>query len=285
MTLRREEFLYGGVQAERPKLRTDVGVVVPWINHEQKEEFLKAWRLEGDEHYLYLQHDVSKEGCAVTKNKGIQRAVDAGAEYIIVLDDDCFPAATGTANMNRFIYDHLRALEPQRVLSVFATVTEPPSRGTPYTGTDLVMPVAASMGFWTHVGDYDAPRQLAHYGQDMVHFPRTVYGEFFPLCGMNLAFHKSQWPWYQFIDVPRYDDIWQGWLWQKYAYANGYCFNLNGPKVKHSRQSNVWKNLKVEAEYAEQSEQLWQDIALAPQFESYEHALTFLPEHHGGSDR
>lgn len=81
---------------------------------------------------------------------------------------------------------------------------------------------------------------------------------------MNLAFRSEEWPWCQFVNVPRMDDIWSGFLWQKKAYLEGKCFNLNGPIVYHSRQSNVWSNLKIETDNLERNETLWSEIATGP---------------------
>lgn len=239
-----------------------VKVVVPWHSQMQKRLFLDAWGLNGWEEYLMLQQDTEKEGCARTKNKGIERAIEAGAEVVIVLDDDCFPV--GDMTMEEFMDDHLRALEPQEV-DLFQTVTTPPSRGTPYFSRSAMMPVAASMGFWTEIGDYDACGQLVHGATHPMEFSReAIHGRYFPLCGMNLAFKVKEWPWAKFIDVERFDDIWQGFLWQRRAYADGKCFNLKGPLVRHSRQSNVWANLRAEAVNLEKNETVWQRAATQP---------------------
>lgn len=238
--------------------------VVPWHNQVQLDKFLAAWHVSKDQipSWLFLQQDTDRSGCAVTKNRGVKRAIDAGAEVVIVLDDDCFPHES--QNLFLLAEKHLEALKPQQV-GMFETVTTPVSRGTPYMNRSVTMPVAASMGFWTGVGDYDAPGQLVHGQLHPMEFKRTpIFGKYFPLCGMNLAFPADAWPWCQFIDVPRFDDIWQGFLWQKKAYADGKCFNLNGPLVCHSRQSNVWANLRAEAENLERNETIWSDILTAP---------------------
>lgn len=238
-----------------------VNVVVPWHNESQLEQFEEAWKGPGFEMFTF-QWDKFGEGCAKTKNKGIAKAINRGAEVIIVLDDDCFPTQGMTAES--FVAAHLEALKPQHV-DMFTAVTDPPSRGTPYFNRTIQMPVAASMGFWSNIGDFDAVAQLA-YGAttEMAFFHQTIHGQYFPLCGMNLAFRASEWPWCQFIDVPRFDDIWQGFLWQRKAYVQGQCFNLNGPTVRHSRQSNVWRNLIDEAQNLERNETIWQDIAKMP---------------------
>ena len=243
-------------------------VVVPWVRTEQKEQFMRAWHIEKIPDWLVFQQDKEKEGCAVTKNKGVQEAVVRGAEIVIILDDDCFPRAVDMT-LDRFASLHAKALEPQRV-PLYRAVTDPPSRGTPYYETTIKMPVAASMGFWSVNPDFCAPRQLVHDQFLMTFKPQIVYKEYFSLCGMNLAFRPYEWtPWCTFIDVPRFDDIWMGWLWQKEAYRRGACFNLHGPPINHHRQSDVWANIQIESKYLKKNETLWKEIASCPE-ESYE---------------
>lgn len=250
-------------------------VVVPWHNAEQLASFKEAWSLIGRNSFMHFQQDREKEGCATTKNKGIAAAIEKGAETIIVLDDDCFPHFRHIC-MEEFISFHESALEPVAV-PMFKQVTTPPSRGTPYFERTIKMPVAASMGFWSEVGDYDAPGQLVHGATHPMRFDASpVFGQYFPLCGMNIAFRASQWPWCQFVDVPRFDDIWGGFLWQRRAYSVGECFNLSGPMVRHSRQSNVWKNLRDEAQNLERNETIWQQIHRMPVDISYNNALRLL---------
>ena len=87
-----------------------------------------------------------------------------------------------------------------------------------------------------------------------------------PICGMNLAFRREVAPWVYFSPMAgdtgydRFDDIWMGLLWQKHATASGQCFNLAGPIVRHSRQSNVWANLRDEAQRLELNETAWQRV-------------------------
>lgn len=240
-----------------------IRIVVPWHNPVQRDAFLSAWGLTGVEPFLVLQQDATRAGCARTKNAGIERAVADGADIVIVLDDDCYPH---DCSIMDFMARHRAALEPQDV-RMFECVTEPPSRGTPYFERTIKLPVAASMGFWRHIGDYDAVGQLAHgASHPMVFHREPIHGRYFPLCGMNLAFRPRDWaPWWQFIDVSRFDDIWQGFLWQRHAYERGHCFNLGGPVVRHARQSNVWANLRDEAVHLEANETLWRKIATHPQ--------------------
>ncbi len=240
-------------------------IIVPWHNHNQLDSFLQAWNVTPEDQRLLLVQDHDRSGCARTKNRGILQAMKAGVETVIILDDDCYPNEGYC--MDRFISEHEQALMPQKG-HWFKRVTEPPSRGTPYF-LDEQMPVAASMGFWDGIGDYDACSQLVVGCRTEMSFKQeTIFGRYFPLCGMNLAFHPVDWwPWCQFVDVPRFDDIWMGWLWQKEAYRRGNCFNLNGPVIRHIRQSNVWANLRDEAKHLEDNEILWQAIATSKTYD------------------
>lgn len=255
----------------------DFAVVVPWHRKEVMEAFRHAWDIPDREpDWLIMQHDADGDGCAVTKNRGIDRALVRGAQVVVVLDDDCYPTDEAP-RLEVLARKHIELLDTPAEVRMFTPVTAPWSRGTPYANLTTPMPVAASMGYWTEVGDYCAARQLVHQNAPMDFMRGTVFGRYFPLCGMNLAFRPDRWwPWWQFINVDRFDDIWQGWLWQKRAYHEGYCFNLGGPLVRHSRQSNVWANLRAEAEHLEANEHLWETIFQHSSVE-YEPLRALLP--------
>jgi hypothetical protein len=255
----------------------DFAVVVPWVNEAQLAEFLKRWCVEDERaDWLVLQHDARREGSGKTKNNGVETAMFRGADMVVVLDDDCYPHGD-IRTLPDFAAAHRAVLQSNQTATMFETVTDPPSRGTPYFETGLELPVAASMGFWVNVGDYCAVRQLAHGCAPMRFFQQAVFGRYFPLCGMNLAFRPRKWlPWCRFIEVPRFDDIWMGWLWQKEAYKRRCCFSLAGPLVEHARQSNVWKNLEQEAKYLSTNETLWKHIAMS-EAQDYPSLRALLP--------
>jgi hypothetical protein len=256
-------------------------VVVPWHRDEERDSFLREWKIKPDNipEWLILQHDERREGCGATKNRGISKAMVRGADIVVVLDGDCYPGPETASESNpleHHVARHVSALSPQPV-RMFEVVTRPPSRGTPYSQLDITMPVAMSIGMWTDIGDYCAVRQLAHNAVPMQLLPQMIFGRYFALCGMNIAFRPAVWrEWAQFIEVSRFDDIWMGWLLQREAYRRGYCFNLNGPLVRHSRQSNVWANLHDEAIYLQASESLWARIATHPS-DDYETLRGLLP--------
>lgn len=241
-------------------------IVVAWHNSAQLQQFVDAWKIKVSafQDFLILQQDQDKEGCAVTKNKGIQQALDMGAEVVIVLDSDCYPSIEVT--LEEFAEAHLAALEPVRV-NLYEPITDLPSRGTPYFNHHITMQVAASMGFWTENPDYDAVTTLtlaSLKSQELnsIHFKRkAMFWRFFPFSGMNCAFRSEFWPYFKFDETaPRFDDIFMGYRLQAEAYKRGYCINLNGPAIRHVRQSNVWENLKIEAQHLERNETEWVKI-------------------------
>lgn len=256
-----------------------IAVVVPWHNEQQIAKFLSQWNESDKEQsdYLILQHDEHKEGCAKTKNKGISRALALGADIVVVLDDDCFPYVSPNATLPGLATHHFNALQPQDVM-MFHPISDPITRGTPFQqqSCNIKFPVAASIGFAFGNPDLSAVAELSAL-KGFKTYNVAAFGRYFAMSGMNIAFRPKEWlPWCQFIDVPRYDDIWMGLLWEKEAYRRGFCFNLNGPKISHVRQSNVFSNLRQEAMFAEENETLWQKIHASPET-SYEELRKLLP--------
>lgn len=249
-------------------------VVVAWHNAEQVNKFCCAWKVAEGDAIVHFEHDKDQSGCAITKNRGIAAALKKGADVIAVLDDDCLPAAELKERekpLSKFCQLHLAALEPQEV-EMFEQVTTPASRGTPYYSRTVTMPVAASMGFWENIGDYDAPAQLIRGATTPMTFrQQPIYGKYFAFSGMNFAF-RADWGYCARLveNAGRFDDIWMGLLWQKVAYQRRHCFAVNGPTVWHSRQSNVFNNLRDEAPYLERNERLWQQVYATPDGYSYD---------------
>jgi hypothetical protein len=238
-------------------------VVVAWHNENQRDTFLEAWNIDTIPDWLFLQQDRDKSGGAKTKNAGIRRAIDAGAGVIVVIDDDCAPEPTENygRSLEQFVQLHIGALEPQPVKMV-EQMTSVPCRGMPYFTRTVEMPVACSLGFWTNIADLDAASQLVLGSKTLVEFKReALHGRYTPMCGMNYAFRKEWFPFCLMVEnVGRMDDIFAGWIWQKVAYEKGFCFNFAGPLIKHTRQSDVFANLRSEAEYLEKNETIWKDI-------------------------
>lgn len=238
-------------------------VITPWHRREQLDWFLSQWGIASIPEWLLLQQDSNKEGCGVTKNRGIKRAMELGYEHVVVLDDDCAPSEWQGApqTLEDLAGQHIAALQPQPVPMMDVTTT-PIARGIPYFNRTITMPVAASIGYWSGMPDRDAARQLAEGVATGMDFERRVsYGKSTMLCGMNIAFKPHDWfPWCSLIEVSRLDDVFMSWLWSKEAARRGHCFNYAGPMISHKRQSHVFNSLIDEAKFLELNETLWSTI-------------------------
>ncbi|MBB5351093.1 glycosyltransferase involved in cell wall biosynthesis [Haloferula luteola] len=252
-----------------------IAVLVPWHQPQVQAEFVAAW---GNHPALMFQQDEHRAGGASTKNIGIRRALEAGVDVLIVLDDDLRPTPE-VPDLDVVIADHLASLKPQRVYP-FDHVTHPPSRGTPYFHGDVELPVACSLGWWSGIPDRDAARQLvegAYSDMDFLSQGEAIFGNWFAGSGMNIAFRpKLWWPWCQFVEgVGRMDDIWMFFIWCKEAYRRGHCFSFCGPVLHHARQSDVFANLIHEAAFLEQNETAWARIVRS-EFTEYSDLLNLI---------
>jgi Reversibly glycosylated polypeptide len=245
-----------------------IALVVAWYNPMQIHAFKQAWNIEKVvPDFVFFQQGTTKAGCAQTKNAGIKRALDDGADIVVVLDDDCYPVMEqpGVQSLDDLVAAHVAALRPQKVRAVYPTC-HPRPRGMPYRNEHIVRPVAASIGLWTNNLDLDAASTLVlGEGAQLEQYARfPFYHHFFPFCGMNFAFRKEWADCAVFIEVPRFYDIWMGWIWEKVAYEKGYCFNLAGPMIEHACQSDVWANLEAEVKNLRINEDLWSVAYNAP---------------------
>lgn len=260
-------------------LNQNVIIVVPWHNSNQIERFKSAWNVTAkeDEELVLFFEDAGGYGCARAKNDGVKHAVeDYDADIVVILDDDCYPVKASdllnrgmagvshhqlAGSLTEFAAKHVARLEERAAVEIFSHITTPKSRGTPILQRTAAFPVAASIGFWLGMSDYSAVDELSAGKQPMKFDSRPMFNRHFAMSGMNIAFKPREWlPWCSFIDVPRYDDIWMGLLWQKEAYRRGYCFSFDGPLVNHAKQSNPFNNLIEEAKYLEANETVWRKI-------------------------
>lgn len=246
-------------------LGNEVIIIVPYHNKEQIEKFCAKWGvqdMESDKLTLFFEDRIGA-GCARTKNEAIQTAIDEhNADIVVILDDDCYPVQMSGMNLAQFAGAHVKNLIRPAAVEMLEAITDPPSRGTPRFSRTKDYPVAASIGFWRGSNDFSAVDDLSHGKWPMNCFMKpAIFGKYFALSGMNIAFRPKDWlPWCQFIDVPRYDDVWMGLLFQKEAYRRGFCFSFTGPEVFHDKQSNLFANLRHETQWYEENETLWLKI-------------------------
>lgn len=204
---------------------------------------------------------------------GYWYAWKAGYEYIMTLDDDCYPDKD-YPNPHR---DHLRSLSKRT--QWFSTLNTARPRGLPYFNLGSRDDVKVNHGLWTNVVDYDACNQLANPTPEQFdHTSRIVpRRSYFPMCGMNVMWHRDatvamyhllmgqMWD-TEFavgellkkLPFDRFGDIWCGIIMKKIADTVGWSVGTGTPYIKHDRASNPFANLKKEANGVEVNELFWE---------------------------
>ena len=199
------------------------------------------------------------------RSYGYYKAWQAGATHIYTLDNDCYPDGSN------FLLGHIENLESNTTLDwVTSTHQFPFTRGFPYEIRNT-SPVGVSHGLWSNVPDLDAATSLHNpnlrfsglYKTEVITIPRH---NFYPMCGMNLAWRAELTPIMYFgifgpdWDFDQYDDIWAGVLSKKICDHLGYAHVSGYPSVEHRKQSNVYANLKKQAPGLQMNENFWKVV-------------------------
>jgi reversibly glycosylated polypeptide/UDP-arabinopyranose mutase len=201
-------------------------------------------------------------------------AWQAGCEYVITMDDDCLPPEDAHGAGERFLAGHLEAFELD---SWFRTLDGDDPRGIPY-GSRGRLPVLLNHGLWTGVPDLDGPTSLVRARQPQETSLRARHeivppGVWFPLCGMNVCYHRSAIPaaynllmGVKDVGFDRFDDIWSGLFLKRIADHLGLYCTTGLPFVHHSKASNYFVNLRKEALGIHLNEFVWRHVSRAPLF-------------------
>jgi hypothetical protein len=189
-------------------------------------------------------------------------------DYIVTLDDDCYP---GEIEPEQFFTSHLAAFKRDRW---FRTIDGVKPRGVPY-GDCGSLTVILNHGVWTGISDLDGPTSLVVEGSSshvILRADREVIppGMFFPLCAMNVCYHRSAIPAaYNLLmgldgyGFDRFDDIWSGLFLKKISDHLGLYITSGIPIVRHAKASNPFSNNRKEALGIHLHEFFWRHIAAA----------------------
>jgi len=205
-------------------------------------------------------------GSSACRSFGFMMAVHHGADIIFTCDDD-------VELQPGWVEKHMENLSKIHSVPMWAETLEgTPTRGYPYLGTTQSMETVLSHGLWSNVADWDAMQQLAKGRGTGGLAPNTkykqmaLYGCYFPMCGMNLAFKKKIAPLMYFglqgrgQPFDRFDDIWCGVILQRIARRFNWICWTGDPIVIHKRASNAMKNLEKEVPGIQMHEHFWQWI-------------------------
>lgn len=205
------------------------------------------------------------------RSYGFWKAYEKGADVIITLDDDCYPAES------EFVQKHLSNLAwraPEFWSPTFPHPSYMYTRGFPYSVRNKKR-VVISHGLWSNKMDMDAKTQLAIGEVNIPAYPPirqpVPAGHYFPMSSMNLAFTRDMVPLMYFPlmgtnpdgkpwGYDRYDDIWAGVFAKKIIDHLGLAAVNGSPFVEHRKASDPQVNLRKERKGMKTSETLWQVV-------------------------
>ena len=191
-----------------------------------------------------------------------------GYDFLMTLDDDCYPAK-GYEQLDEI---HLTMMERTKW---FNTLNNVRPRGVPYFSLGK-RDVYVNHGIWQGVLDYDAPQQLVNPTPEVYsHDNRIVpHGAYHPFCGMNVMWRREAIPLsyhllmgstkidrsIEKLFVDRFGDIWCGIIQKKICDHLGWAVSSGTPYIHHVRASNPFTNLRKEASGIEINEWFWEKI-------------------------
>lgn len=286
----------------------DTALIVPSIRKESFERFVNEWTLTGllgrvdlilvednptktfefgmNDNHIHLSwsdidngdwdHDITKiipRRSDTVRSFGYWLAWSKGYDYLMTLDDDCYPSKG---------YENLDLLHKSMLTRTrwFNTLNSVRPRGFPYFNTGK-RDVHINHGIWEGVLDYDAPQQLIDpVPETYTHDNRIVpHGAYHPFCGMNamwrreaipLSYHLLMGHVVKTFDGPnyvleklpfdRFGDIWCGIIQKKICDHLEWAVSSGTPYIHHDRASDPFKNLAKEAPGIGVNEWFWEKI-------------------------
>jgi hypothetical protein len=273
-----------------------IGIVIP--HHLKTLEFLNEWEelnrsdvklyiVEDKDKYetslpekhknyiIYNRQNIKKDfgknswiiptGTSAIRSYGYYKAWKDGCEYILTLDNDCFPERP-----EYWVDGHVRNLNKKITLGWVSSIPNSlvPTRGFPYLIREN-SEVGVSHGLWSNVPDFDGVDMLKKGNirfkacNDTFLIPKNNY---YPMCGMNLAWKREFTPLMYFglfgkeYGLDQYDDIWAGVFSKKILDHLNVGVISGYPSVEHRKQSNAFINLQKQAPGLILNEELWQMI-------------------------
>jgi reversibly glycosylated polypeptide/UDP-arabinopyranose mutase len=208
---------------------------------------------------------IISRGDSAVRAFGFWRAWRQGADCIVTLDDDCYPAG------DDLVAEHRRNLYETPAWD--SSVPGLRVRGLPYRNLGGPLPVAASVGLWLGSPDLDAVQSLAHdsvaAAANLISAARSrvmASEQYFPISGMNLAVRRESaclmyYPRMgQGSPYGRFDDIWCGLTLQRICRHLRRPIVCGRPFVDHQRASDPLANLAKEASGIGANERMWEIV-------------------------
>lgn len=282
-------------------------IVVPTIREASLSRFLEEWSSEFQghrviviednpeatfttpswvEHYSWTDIDrvlgpnawIIPRRTDCVRSFGYYLAYLQPTEFVVTLDDDCYPEAGYDGG---YLSEIRRALETRWSDDRWHNTLGPDGmhpRGYPYDLREKRQLTAIHHGMWSNIPDLDARTQSRWPEYRTTPFrsiERVATGRYFPMCGMNLAFRPEVVPLMYFLlmgkdregrpwPFDRFGDIWCGVLAKRVLDHLGWAVSSGAPSVHHSRASNVETNLVKETPGYPVNELLWRVVSSTP---------------------
>jgi hypothetical protein len=296
-----------------------IAVVIATNRQESINRWFDAWRYTLKDHAIYVVEDNPKKSftlrsegwdnvahdswaqidadlgkdswiiprrTSAIKSYGFLRAFRDGHDIIWTLDDDCFPESetywgTGYPTTLRDIY-------AQEILNRdwWNTISKHGlyPRGYPYGIRQETSPVMVHHGLWSGVPDLDGITALEHHGLLLDEARGTEVipkGRMFPMCGMNLSFHRDMTPAMYFglqgaffpkglagtqptpLPFDRFDDIWAGLFAKRVLDQMNWAVTSGAPSIVHTKESDPTMRVIKEGPGIAVNEKLWRWVANA----------------------
>ncbi len=267
-------------------------IVVPTIRADRIEDWLNRWNNELTNsiviivednpsptfsikqnnlfHYSWIDIDkdlkenswIIPRKTAAIRSYGFIKAYELKPEYVITLDDDCYPSSSSFVKTHE---DFLKRSYPNKWVQHAQLNLK--MRGMPKILEER--PCVLNMGLWANIPDLDGNTQKQNsevrVNCQEFNFP-IAPGQFAPISSMNMAFKREVTPALYFLlmgnqwGFDRFDDIWSG------IFIKRICDHLNlsisggSPFVWHDRASNPDVNIQKEATGLIVNEMLWKDV-------------------------
>jgi len=196
--------------------------------------------------------------------------INPNIEMILTIDHDCFPIKD-----KDWITEHSEVLKnpyENSVSHAWFRTSSHATRGEPFQQQNRNIPCVLNHGLWENVPDFDAIQRMTFlrdenlYTQEQFSWPSQIVprGQFFAMCGMNLAWKPEFTPAMYFglqgPDWPfnRFDDIWAGFMVKKIADHLNLAVHSGDPAVWHERLSGLFYSYENEHLGVLHNEALWQ---------------------------
>lgn len=278
-------------------MKNRIAVVVPTVQKDLAEAFVEQWSpwlkdvslyLIEDSHnplaeiyssvvtrltWQEIEDDLGEQAWIIPmkssaiRSYGIWKAWKSGAEYIVTLNDNCFPIDGA-----HFFEGHLNALNSDsQTEQWFSPFSSMKGKGFPYQKSSLSRPVKLNMGYCKGAAVLDAQEALSHQRDEVQETFEDVSvpsGQYFPFSAANASFHRDIAPLMYFHlmgqgndqGIDGFGDAWCGVIVKKILDHLNFGVHCGGATVKRISHDDLWNKLENELPAMRLNESFWRRV-------------------------